>query len=124
MVAAYVDGRPIPLSSNAFTKVASVKRGGGLVSWPSAPTDRVSTGSPAASCGSRRSSSRASSAAARSSSRPSSYAARKPRKVMTVPDADSSTSRPSSSVAASRTVAVEPEASAICEATVRFQISS
>ena len=46
---------------------------------------------------------------------------------MTVPLADSSTSRagaPSGSVAASRIEAVEPRASAICEATVRIQISS
>ncbi len=104
--------------------MASVKRGGGLVSWPSASTlervDRVADRhlrQPAVLLA-------ASSAAARSSSRPSSYAARKPRKVMTVPEAESSTSRPSASVAPSRTVAVEPVASAICEATVRFQISS
>ena len=43
---------------------------------------------------------------------------------MTVPLAENSTARPSGSVAPSRTVAVEPRASAICEATVRFQISS
>ena len=43
---------------------------------------------------------------------------------MTVPDALNSTTLPSSSVPPSRTVAVEPRASAICEATVRFQISS
>jgi hypothetical protein len=46
---------------------------------------------------------------------------------MTVPlavnSADRATSTPSS-VAVSFTVAVEPRASAICEATVRFQISS
>jgi hypothetical protein len=46
---------------------------------------------------------------------------------MTVPLADSSTVRagaPSPRVAPSRTDAVEPRASAICDAIVRFQISS
>ena len=31
MVAAYVDGRPMPCSSSALMSVASVKRGGGSV---------------------------------------------------------------------------------------------
>jgi hypothetical protein len=31
MIAAYVDGRPIPFSSRAFTSVASEYRGGGSV---------------------------------------------------------------------------------------------
>ena len=48
----------------------------------------------------------------------------KPRKVMTVPDAANTASRPSVLVAPSRTDAVDPRASAICEATVRFQMSS
>ena len=45
---------------------------------------------------------------------------------MTVPEAENSASRPSARrvTAPSRTVAVEPLASAIWEATVRFQISS
>ena len=46
---------------------------------------------------------------------------------MTVPLAESSTcaaGAPSSRVAPSRTDAVEPRASAICEEMVRFQISS
>ena len=43
---------------------------------------------------------------------------------MTVPEAENSASRPSAARAPSRTVAVVPRASAICEATVRFQISS
>ena len=46
---------------------------------------------------------------------------------MTVPDADSSTDdagAPSGKVAPNPTDAVEPRASAICDATVRFQISS
>ena len=43
---------------------------------------------------------------------------------MTVPEALNSTTRPSPSVPPSLTVAVEPRASAIWEATVRFQISS
>jgi len=64
----------------------------------------------------------------RSVSRPSSYAARKPRKVMTVPDAENTASTfvPSARVPSTprRTDAVEPRASPICEATVRFQMSS
>ena len=62
-----------------------------------------------------------------SSSRPSSYAARNPRKVMTVPEAEYSAvaaSAPMRTGAATFTLAVEPVASAICEATVRFQIRS
>ena len=43
---------------------------------------------------------------------------------MTVPHAENSASRPSAVVAPSRTEAVEPRASAIWQATVRFQISS
>ena len=34
MIEAYVDGRPMPRSSSAFTSVASVYRGGGVVEWP------------------------------------------------------------------------------------------
>ena len=41
-----------------------------------------------------------------------------------MPEADSSTARPSAAVAPIRTLAVVPRASAICEATVRCQISS
>jgi hypothetical protein len=48
----------------------------------------------------------------------------KPRKVMTVPLVENSASRPSVLVAPNRTVTVWPRASAICEATVRFQIRS
>ena len=43
---------------------------------------------------------------------------------MTVPEATNSAVRPEASEPARRTVAVLPLASAICEATVRFQISS
>ena len=43
---------------------------------------------------------------------------------MTVPDAANSASRPLDAVAPNRTDAVEPVASAICEAMVRFQINS
>ena len=32
---ANVEGRPMPSSSSFFTKVGSVYRAGGLVSWPS-----------------------------------------------------------------------------------------
>ena len=34
MIDAYVDGRPMPRSSSALTRLASVYRAGGLVSWP------------------------------------------------------------------------------------------
>jgi hypothetical protein len=44
--------------------------------------------------------------------------------VITVPLAENSTLRPSVAAAPSRTEAVEPRASAIWLATVRFQISS
>ena len=43
---------------------------------------------------------------------------------MTVPEAENSASRPSVATAPRRMVAVEPLASPIWEATVRFQISS
>ena len=43
---------------------------------------------------------------------------------MTVPAALNAAARPSAVGAPSRTEAVWPRASAICEATVRFQISS
>ena len=43
---------------------------------------------------------------------------------MTRPDAENSASVPSAVRAPSRTFAVTPRASAICEATVRCQISS
>ena len=48
----------------------------------------------------------------------------KPRKVITVPDAANTASRPSLASAPIFTEAVDPRASAICEATVRFQMSS
>ena len=124
IVEAYVEGRPIPRSSRAFTRLASVNRGGGLVSWPATSRSRTSSRSPTVIAGSRRSASRSASEDTRSSSRPSSYAARNPRNVMTVPLAENSATRASDAVAASRTDAVEPRASAIWLATVRFQISS
>ena len=52
------------------------------------------------------------------------FAERKPRKVMTVPDAVNSAVPASTVFPAMVTDAVEPRASAICEATVRFQIRS
>ena len=58
------------------------------------------------------------------SSRPSTYAARNPRNVITVPDAENSASRPVGVVVPRRSETVSPLASAICEATVRFQIRS
>ncbi len=128
MVAAYVDGRPIPRSSRAFTSDASVKRGGGDVRCPSAVRSEADRGSPSFMAGRRASPFDSSavdeSVSYRETSRPSSYAARNPRNVMTVPDAENRTSVPSDAVAPRRTDAVCPRASAICEATVRFQISS
>jgi len=53
MVAAYVEGRPIPCSSIDLTREASVYRGGGLVSCPAAATSEASTCSPTASWGRR-----------------------------------------------------------------------
>ena len=44
--------------------------------------------------------------------------------MITVPAVPNSASRPSAAVAPSRTETVSPRASAICEATVRFQTSS
>ena len=128
-------------------RLASVNRGGGDVRWPSAVRSAPVRASPWASSGSRTSASglaaaldparpRAAPVASpspsapssyRSTSRPSSYAARKPRKEMTVPDAPKTAGvGPSGSAASapSRSDAVEPRASAICEATVRFQMSS
>ena len=48
----------------------------------------------------------------------------KPRKVITVPEAENSATWPVVASPASLMVAVKPLASAIWEATVRFQISS
>ena len=108
-----------------------MNRGGGEVWCPSAVRSVAEIASPCASCGSRASSppvplpaDGAASSAYRSLSRPSSYAAMKPRKVMTVPDAANTAARPSLVRAPIFTDAVDPRASAICEATVRFQISS
>ena len=57
MIAAYVDGRPMPRSSSAFTSVASVYRDGGEVEWPSGSRRDASSASPSASFGRSRSSS-------------------------------------------------------------------
>jgi len=86
-----------------------------------------SIASPTASAGSTTSRSASS---ASGSSCPSTYARRKPGKAMTRPLAVSSASTPASTgasrgmVPASRTWALVPVASAICEATVRFQMRS
>lgn len=50
MVAPYVDGRPMPSSSSAFTRLASVYRPGGRVSWRTASTLRMTMVSPLLSC--------------------------------------------------------------------------
>jgi hypothetical protein len=118
-IEAYVEGRPMPSSSSFLTRLASVYRGGGDVSWPFATGSDGVSAWPSASCG-RRSSSLS---ASRSSSRPSSYAARKPRTVMTVPLAENCASRPPAA-SPTTTVAVEPVASTIWEATVRRQMRS
>ena len=54
----------------------------------------------------------------------STYALRKPWKVMVRPLALNTASRPSAAVPPMRIVTELPVASFICEATVRFQISS
>ena len=101
--------------------LASVKRAGGCVSWPFGCTSRVSSWSPSASGGNRRS---RSSSSASGSSAPSTYARRKPGEVMTLPDAASVSSSPAVVVARNRTDALVPVASIIWLATVRCQISS
>ncbi len=53
MIDAYVDGRPTPSSSIAFTSDGSVKRAGGEVVWPVGANSRASSASPRTSCGSR-----------------------------------------------------------------------
>lgn len=83
IVAAYVEGRPMPSSSRVFTSEASVYRAGGVVVCPSAVTSEASRASPSAITGRRLSSSFAPflpESAVRSgfTSRPSSYAARNP----------------------------------------------
>src|SRR3954454_22224189 len=67
----------MPRSSRALTRLASVYRGGGLVSWPETSSSRVETPSPTASCGRRRSAS-AASGSPRAPSRAPSEAARVP----------------------------------------------
>ena len=67
MIAAYVDGRPMPRSSSALTRLASVKREGGDVEWPSGSSAVAVSASPAASAGRT-----FSSASSETSSRPSS----------------------------------------------------
>ena len=57
MIAAYVEGRPMPRSSSARTSVASVYRAGADVEWPSAVSSLARTSSPSARFGSGRSSS-------------------------------------------------------------------
>ena len=127
MMLAKVDGRPMPFSSSALTRDASVYRGFGLVAWPLGSTSCRASTSPTASCGSDCSS--ALSVSPRFSSRPSSYASRNPLKVYTVPDAVNDAvfhSRPvAADVSASRvTVVVSYLASDIWEAIVRFQMRS
>ena len=122
IVGSYVDGRPMPRSSSALIKLASVYRGGGVVSWPSACSSRASNGSPAAIGG-----------------KPALLVVR--ARAVVVPallvggqeaaEGDDRAGRGELERPGrrrrwppSRTVAVEPRASAIWEATVRFQMSS
>ena len=53
IVAAYVDGRPIPCSSSALMSVASVKRGGGSVKCWVGVTSSTVVAAPSARSGSR-----------------------------------------------------------------------
>ena len=57
MIDAYVDGRPMPRSSSALTRLASVYRAGGLVSCPCGSRLDACSVWPTVSAGSRRSSS-------------------------------------------------------------------
>ncbi len=86
MVAAYVDGRPMPCSSSALMSVASVKRGGGSVKCWVVVTSVTLVVWPSASSG-RRASASSSSV---SSSRPSVYTREKPSNRVRVADARSS----------------------------------
>ena len=52
-ISAYVDGRPMPFSSRNFTSEASLKRGGGCVSFFSGVTATSFSDSPSASGGRR-----------------------------------------------------------------------
>ena len=121
MMLANVEGRPIPFSSRALTRLASVKRGFGDVACPLPSTSLRRRTSPTASAGSDWSS--ALSASPRFSSWLYSYASRNPRKVYTVPDAVNSAFRPSA-VTSSVTVVVSYLASDIWLAMVRFQMRS
>lgn len=92
-----------------------------LVAWPSTDMSSADSGSPSATCGSRRS---RSSSSAFGSSAPSTYAFMKPWKVMVLPEAENSAFRPSLERPPILTVTLLPTASFIWDATVRFQISS
>ena len=122
MIDAHVEGRPMPSSSSRFTRLASVKRAGGLVEWPFGVTAAVGTVSPSCNSGRRVSSSRRSLSS--SPSVAASSTARWPVKVMVVPLAANSQSVDSwADVPPRRTLTVTPRASAICEAKVRCHTS-
>ena len=126
------------MASSVFTSDASVYRAGGWVSCPSASTEDAARRSPVRIGGSDPLSSvsrearfaaaspspapieEAAGAAAR---RPSPVAFMNPGNSITVPDAWNIASPSSPAGADRRTVAVEPVASAIWEASVRCQIS-
>ena len=84
IVGAYVDGRPIPFSSNAFTRLASVKRGGGCVKCCSGSSSSSRSACSAVSPGSI-----ASASSSGVSSRPSKYTRRNPSNVIVWPVARS-----------------------------------
>lgn len=121
MIDAYVDGRPISRSSSSLTSEAWCSGPAGLVAWPSTVISSAVSASPSATCGRRRS---RSSSSAFGSSAPSTYAFMKPWKVIVLPDALNSASRPSAARPPIFTVTEFPVASFIWEATVRFQMSS
>src|SRR5437763_17217720 len=121
-IEAYVDGRPMPSSSSALTRLASVYRGGGLVLCPSGESSAALIAWSWLRRGRRDSASSATPPASESTD--STYALRKPAKVIVRPDAANVHSSPVDAVPVIRTESVVPFASAIWEAMVRCQISS
>ena len=120
----------MPLSSSAFTRLASVYRAGGWVTCALAVTSDRSVESPTVIGGRRGSFSLTGWSSETSSSLPSWYAWRNPRSLSTVPEALKSAalklrpSRDGKGLASSVAVTVSPFASTIWLATVRFQIRS
>ncbi len=116
IVGAYVEGRPIPSSSILRTSAASVYLGGRCVNRSVAVVSCMASTSPSFMGGSI-----PSSFSPFSSSVPSKYTRKKPSNLITSPFA---TNFPSLFEIPILAVVRSSSASAICEAMVRFQISS